>query len=98
MTFDHAFLLQKTQPTPNGGQTTGRRDRGQLQRVQRSQEGSNRVLRHLPKLFDFLLSEVALKFCEVAPVGINCIAGQAAFDADMIEIAFDQSVRVHFAR
>jgi hypothetical protein len=98
MTFDHAFLLQKTQPASHGGQTTGRRDRGQLQRVKRSQKRSNRVLRHLPKLFDFPLPEVALKFCEVAPIGINRIAGQAAFDADMIKITFDQGVRVQFAR
>ena len=49
-------------------------------------------------MFDFPLPQVALKFCEVAPVGVNRIAGQAAFDADMIKIAFNQSVRVHFAR
>jgi hypothetical protein len=54
------------------------------------------VWRHIPKLADLLSAEVALEFSKVAPVRLDCVAGEAALDADIIEIALDESVGVHF--
>jgi hypothetical protein len=65
--------------------------------VQGTEEGSDGVRRHPAKPADLPLTEVALELCQVASVGIDGIAGEAAFDADMVEIALDESVRIHSA-
>jgi hypothetical protein len=56
------------------------------------------VLRHLSKLSDVSLTEVPLKFRKVPTIGVDGVAGQATFDADMIEIAFDQRIGIHARR
>ena len=69
-----------------------------MKRVKRSKKASDRVLRHLSKLSDVSLTEVPLKFRKVPTIGVDGVAGQATFDADMIEIAFDQRIGIHARR
>jgi hypothetical protein len=38
----------------------------------------------------------SLKFREIAPVGFDGVASEAAFDTKMIEIPLDQPVGFHF--
>ena len=69
-----------------------------MERVKRSKKASDRVLRHLPKLSDVPLTEVPLKFREIPTIGVDRVAGQATFDADMIEITLDQRIGIHARR
>ena len=89
MTIDDAFIVQKPKPAANGGKATRRGDRGQPEGVQGLEKGTDRVLRHLSEVADLALPEILLKFFQIAPVRVDGIAGEAAFDADMIKIALD---------
>ena len=61
------------------------------------QKGSDRVGRHVTKAANFVEAKVPLELDEIAPVGLDGVTRETAFDADMIEIARNESVGVHFA-
>ncbi len=95
MSIDDLFVMQKSKPAADGGKTTRRRDRRQAERVQAPEKGADGLLRDVFKAADLALPEIALKFFQVAPVGIDGIAGESGFDADVIEITPYQCVRIH---
>jgi hypothetical protein len=64
--------------------------------VQGTEKTPNGVWRHLLKEVNLSLMEIALKLGEIAPVGFNGIASEAAFNPEMIEVPLNQGVRFHF--
>jgi hypothetical protein len=64
--------------------------------MQRTHKAPHGVRREPLSQADLPVAEIALKFREIAPVGFDGVASEAAFDTKMIEIPLDQPVGFHF--